>query len=251
MELTPDIVVFVFCVQFLAYGVKGLIGFGNPLVSGPLLAMRLDNMVMTPGVLLLDCPVNAYITWKNRKHFNWRKVAPLIPANLCGVIPGALLLKTTLPWVLKTAMGVVVVLLGVEMATRGRQREKQGRMDTLWLRLAVAFGSGVCAGLFGINMFLVAYLQRTAKDYGEFRGSMCFLFFGENVFRLCTYFANGLITREVLLFGTVSVPAAVLAILTAGKLSSRLDEQKLQKWAIVLFIFGGLSIVVKSLVFHT
>jgi len=250
MELTPDIVVFVFCVQFLAYGVKGLIGFGNPLVSGPLLAMRLDNMVMTPGVLLLDCPVNAYITWKNRKNFNWRKVAPLIPANLCGVIPGALLLKTTLPWVLKTAMGIVVVLLGVEMATRGRQREKQGT-DALWLRLAVAFGSGVCAGLFGINMFLVAYLQRTAKDYGEFRGSMCFLFFGENVFRLCTYLANGLITREVLLFGAVSVPAAVLAILTAGKLSARLDEQKLQKWAIVLFIFGGLSIVVKSLVFHT
>ena len=50
-------------------------------------------------------------------------------------------------------------------------------------RYLVAFFSGMCAGLFGINMFLVAYLQRTAKDYDEFKGSICFLFLGENLFR--------------------------------------------------------------------
>ena len=69
MTVTPDIVVLVFFIQFLAYAVKGLVGFGNPLISGPLLAMRLDNVIITPGTLLLDCPVNAYITWKNRKNF--------------------------------------------------------------------------------------------------------------------------------------------------------------------------------------
>ena len=70
----------------------------------------------------------------------------------------------------------------------------------------VSFFSGVCAGLFGINMFIVAYLQRTARDYSEFKGSMCFLFLGENLFRLCTYAINGLLTREVLFFGLVSPP---------------------------------------------
>ena len=251
MKMTPDIVVFIFLIQFLAYGVKGLIGFGNPLVGSPLLAMRLDNLVITPGTLLLDCPVNAYITWKNRKNFNWRRVAPLIPVNLCGVIPGALLLKTTLPWVIKTALGVLVVLLGVEMATRSKRKVREVR-DVLWLRLAVAFASGICAGLFGINMLLVAYLQRTAKDYPEFKGSMCFLFFGENVFRLCTYLTvGGFLTREVLAFGAISVPAAILAMVVAGKILPRLDEEKLGRWAIVLFIFGGISIIVKSLVFHT
>ena len=34
-------------------------------------------------------------------------------------------------------------------------------------------------------------------------------------------------------------------------LGPRLDEKKLQKAAIVLFILGGLSIIVKSLLFHT
>ena len=100
-------------------------------------------------------------------------------------------------------------------------------------------------------MFIVAYLQRTARDYSEFKGSMCFLFLGENLFRLCTYAVNGLLTRDVWLFGAVSVPAAALAMLLAVRLGPRLDEKKLQKAAIVLFILGGVSIIVKSLLLHT
>ena len=251
MRVTPDIVVFIFLIQFLAYGIKSVIGFGNPLIAGPLLALRLDNLVITPGMLLMDCPVNAYITWKNRKNVNWKKVLPLIAANVCGVIPGALLLKNTLPWIIKTALGVVVVLLGVEMATRGRRTPRQTR-DSVLLRLTAAFLSGICAGLFGINMFLIAYLQRMAKDYSEFKGSVCFLFFGENLSRLCIYLIiGGYITREALLFAAVSVPAAVAAIFVAGRLARYLDEQKLSRWAIVLFIAGGISIIVKSLVFHS
>ena len=250
MAFSPDIVALIFVSQFIAYTIKGLIGFGNPLISSPILAMRLDNVVITPGMLFADCPINAYIAWKNRKAFQWRKILPLLIANMLGAIPGTLLLRFSLPWVIKTALGVVVVFLGLEMATRSLRPVRAGK-DRLWLRLLVSFFSGICSGIFGINMFIVAYLQRTAKDYSEFKGSMCFLFFGENVFRLCTYAASGLLTPDVLVFAAVSVPAAALAMLLAGKLGPRLDERKLQKAAIVLFILGGMSIIMKSVLFHT
>lgn len=247
MTLSLDIVVFVFFIQFLAFGIKGLVGFGNPLISGPLLSLQLNNVLITPGTLVLDCPVNAYITWKNRHSFCWQKILPLLLANLCGVIPGALLLRSSLPWVLKTLLGIVVTLLGVEMATRQLRPARPGRFPD-WLRYVVALLSGICSGLFGINMFLTAYLQRTAKDYSEFKGSICFLFFGENLFRLCVYLVGGMLTREVWLFVAVSAPAAALAMLLAGYISPRLEEGKLQKAAIALFILGGVSITLKSLV---
>ena len=231
--MTLSTALFIFAAQLLAYLVKGLIGFGNPLISAPILSMGLDNVVITPGTLLLDCPVNAWITWKNRHSFQWRKILPLLAANFCGVIPGTLLLRFSMPWVIKTVLGVVVVLLGP------------------WLRLAVSAFSGVCAGLFGINMFIVAYLQRTARDYSEFKGSMCFLFFGENAVRVVTYLVTDLFTGPVLLFALASVPAAVLAMGLAAWLGPRLEEEKLQKGAIVLFLLGGVSIIVKSVVFHT
>ena len=250
MVFTWQTVLFIFTAQLLAYTVKGLIGFGNPLISAPILSMRLDNVLITPGTLLMDCPINGYITWKNRRSFNWRRVLPLLLANMCGVVPGTLLLRFSLPWVLKTVLGVVVVLLGLEMATRSLRPLRPGR-DAPWMRYVVAVFSGMCAGLFGINMFLTAYLQRTAKDYQEFKGSICFLFLGENLFRLGIYISSGLITREVLLFGAASVPAAALAMVLAGALGHRLREDRLQKGAIALFLLGGVSIIIKSIVFHT
>lgn len=242
---------FIFAAQLLAYLVKGLIGFGNPLISAPILSMGLDNVVITPGTLLLDCPVNAWITWKNRRSFQWRKILPLLAVNLCGIIPGTLLLRFSLPWVIKTVLGVIVVFLGLEMATRNLRSIRPEREDRPWLRLVVSAFSGVSAGLFGINLFIVAYLQRTARDYDEFKGSMCFLFFGENAVRLVVYAVTGLLTRQVLLFGLASLPAAVLALALAAWLGPRLEEGKLQKGAIVLFLLGGVSIIVKSVVFHT
>ena len=251
LDMTPATALFIFAAQLLAYTVKGLIGFGNPLISAPILSMGLDNVVITPGTLLLDTPVNAWITWKNRHHFQWRRILPLLAVNVCGIIPGTLLLRFSLPWVIKTVLGVIVVFLGLEMATRSLRPVRPDRKDRPWLRLVVSALSGVSAGLFGINMFIVAYLQRTAKDYGEFKGSMCFLFFGENVVRLVTYAVTGLLTQEVLLFGLASLPAAVLAMVLSAWLSPRLEEGKLQKGAIVLFLLGGISIIVKSVVFHT
>ena len=249
--MTLSTALFIFAAQLLAYLVKGLIGFGNPLISAPILSMGLDNVVITPGTLLLDCPVNAWITWKNRRSFQWRKILPLLAVNLCGIIPGTLLLRFSLPWVIKTVLGVIVVFLGLEMATRNLRSIRPEREDRPWLRLVVSAFSGVSAGLFGINLFIVAYLQRTARDYDEFKGSMCFLFFGENAVRLVVYAVTGMLTRQVLLFGLASLPAAVLALALAAWLGPRLEEGKLQKGAIVLFLLGGVSIIVKSVVFHT
>ena len=127
--MTLSTALFIFAAQLLAYLVKGLIGFGNPLISAPILSMGLDNVVITPGTLLLDCPVNAWITWKNRHSFQWRKILPLLAANFCGVIPGTLLLRFSMPWVIKTVLGVVVVLLGLEMATRSLRPVKPDRKD--------------------------------------------------------------------------------------------------------------------------
>jgi len=245
LPFAPYLVVLIFCAQFLAYFIKGLVGFGNPLISGPLLSMGLDNILITPGTLVLDCPVNAYITWKNRRSVRWRRILPLLVCNMAGVIPGTLLLRVSMPWVIKAALGVVVIALGLEMATRSRRKAATNLPQ--WFRYPVAFFSGVCAALFGINMFLTAYLQRTAKDYSEFKGSICCLFFGENLFRFFVYLFGGLLTRQVWLFIAVSAPAALLAMVLAGLLSPRLEEGKLQKAAIALFLLGGVSILIKSL----
>ena len=44
---------FIFSAQLLAYTVKGLIGFGNPLISAPILSLGLDNaVIMHDGAII-------------------------------------------------------------------------------------------------------------------------------------------------------------------------------------------------------
>lgn len=251
MTLTWGMGLFIFGVQLAAYTIKWLIGFGNPLISAPLLSMRLDNTLITPGGLLPDLLINSRIAWQNRTHFNRQKILPLLLAMLAGVIPGTMLLRLSLPWVIKAVLGLVVIFLGVEMATRSLRPVRAERKELLFLRYLVAFFSGMCAGLFGINMFLVAYLQRQARDYDEFKGSICFLFFGENLFRTCVCLCSGLLTGTVLQFSLISILAAVLAMGAARLLAPHIREDRLKKLSIFFFILGGVSITVKSLLFHT
>ena len=44
---------------------------------------------------------------------------------------------------------------------------------------------------------------------------------------------------------------AFTAMVVAEKLAPHIREEKLQKGAIVLFLLGGVSIIVKSILFHT
>ncbi len=251
MTFTWGTALFIFLIQLAAYTIKWLIGFGNPLLSSPLLSMRLDNTLITPGALLPDLLVNSQIAWKNRSHFNWRKISLLLLAMVAGSVPGTWLLRFSLPWIIKTVLGLIVVFLGAEMATRSLRPTGETRREMPGLRYVIAFFSGICAGLFGINMFLVAYLQRRTADYEEFKGSICFLFLGEGLFRTILYTCTGLMNGAVLLFSLVTAAAALTALGLAKLLAPHIREKRLEKLAVVFFILGGLSITVKSLLFHT
>ena len=142
-----EIIAIVFLSQLAGFVIKGLAGFGNPLLTTPLMAMRLDNVVITPTNILLDLPVNAWISWRARHSFQIRQVLPVLIAILLGVIPGTLLLKLGTPWIIKALLGVFIIGLGVEMLLRNRSH---GITPRSWLRNLLSFASGVMSGLFGI-----------------------------------------------------------------------------------------------------
>mgnify|MGYP002519391398 CR=1 FL=1 len=85
------------------------------------------------------------------------------------------------------------------------------------------------------------------RDYDEFKGSICFLFLGEGLFRTLLYFCSGLLSRSVLWFSLISLDAALLSLAAARPLSRRIKTDTLQKLAIAFFLAGGVSIIVKSL----
>ena len=248
MKMTLDLAIFIFVAQFLGYIIKGLAGFGNPLLANPLMAMRIDNVHITPGVLPVDMCVNIYISIKNRKSFIMKLALPIAACIMIGVIPGTLFLKVGTQWVIKALLGVFIIFLGVEMLTRKNTEGTQRKNNPIVMGI-VSVISGFLSGLFGINMLFLAYLNRYVSNRHQFRANVCFIFCFENVFRLIMYAVNGMLTKFTLMISLLSIPAAILGIGLGTRIDLKLDERKSNIVMCSVFILGGLSILVKALIF--
>ena len=193
MELTAGVIIFLIVVQFAAYFVKGITGFGDPLISQPMLSLTtMESNEITPLNLLLNWPVNFYMAFTNRKSFSVKNTIPMISFLLIGMIPGMLLLKYASSWIMKAILGLLILLIGVEMLTRKESTASGGNPIVMAL---VSLASGFTAGLFGISLFFVAYIERTGYvNKNQFRGQMCFIFAIENTVRVIVYILAGLYT---------------------------------------------------------
>lgn len=251
MEITFGFVVFLLVVEFGAFFIKGIAGFGDALVSPPLLSLtELTPTQIGPMNLLLNWPVNLYIAFKNRKSFSIKKTIPIIVFILIGQIPGIIYLKYASSWVLKAALGLVVLLIGIEMLTRkepGKVKEKTKRSAVVMALVSLV--TGFFAGLFGISILVVAYIERTGYiDKNQFRGQVCFVFFIENTARIILYVITGLYNADIFKLSLIAAIGGFAGIIAGSKVDTKLSEVAVKRIIIIVFMCAGLSALVWALI---
>lgn len=238
-------IIFYFTCVCTAFVVKGLAGFGDPLISTPLLSLALPNRVITPGLAPVSLILNANMVWENRNHFSARTVLPIAVFVLIGIIPGTFLLKFGSPQGLKLVLGLLIIGLGVEMLTR---KTSANVKPNVYIRALVSFFSGLTAGLFGINLLFLAYMERVAVNREEFRANACFIFLLDNLFRMLLLLSEGMYGTESVLLSIVALPAAVTGMKLGALLDKRISDKFSRRIIIYVFILGGASTTFYALV---
>lgn len=238
-------IIFYFTCVCTAFVVKGLAGFGDPLVSTPLLSLALPNRVITPGLAPVSLILNANMVWENRNHFSARTVLPIAVFVLIGIIPGTFLLKFGSPQGLKLVLGFLIIGLGVEMLTR---KTSANVKPNVYIRALVSFFSGLTAGLFGINLLFLAYMERVAVNREEFRANACFIFLLGNLFRMLLLLSEGMYGTESVPLSIVALPAAVTGMKLGALLDKRISDKFSRRIIIYVFILGGASTTFYALV---
>ena len=221
----------------LAYMVKGLTGFANTLVLTAIMSFERSGRDITPMDLLLSFPANVWMMLQQRRSIQWKKALPVCAVLLAGCIPGTLLLKGVSPAALKVVFGVLLIGLGLERIMRPQGGNGKGSPVL----------SGITAGLFGVGALLAAYMSRTAKDPGEYRANLGFVFVAENVFRLGLYTVTGLITLPVLVEAVKLLPCMVAGFLGGSALSRRLDPERLSRVIMVMLMLSGLALILQNI----
>ena len=88
------LILYIFVCITVSFIIKGLVGFGDPLLYTPLLSVFLPNSTITPGMLPVSLVLNARVVWKNRAHFSPQLVLPIAAFVMLGIIPGTVLVPT-------------------------------------------------------------------------------------------------------------------------------------------------------------
>ena len=229
----------------VSYFIKGLCGFANTLIFTSILSFGAANANISPVDLLLGCPANLIITWKNRKKLAPRVYLPLTVLVLAGSIPGAFLLKNADVRVIKLIFGVVVVALGAEMLSREYSRKKaRASMPVL---VIIGLAAGVLCGLFGVGALLAAYVSRVTEDSSSFKANISAVFIADNTSRIILYSVLGLLTLDTLKFALLLIPFVLLGLFAGIKCSSYMDEKLVKKITSVLLILSGISLILRNL----
>ena len=228
------------------YFVKGVTGFANTLVVSSIMTFSAANADISPVELLLSVPTNLLMAWRNQREIDWRLCLPPLLMVLAGDAAGVLLLSRVDAAAVKLIFGGVLIGLGAEMLWRDWRGVKPGNGHPLLLFL-LGTAAGVLSGLFGVGALLAAYFARVTEEDGAFKGSMCFIFATENLFRVAAYGMTGLLTLSTVRIAVQLAPCMCLGLWMGMRLCGRLDGRLVKRIVIVMLMISGASMLLTGL----
>ena len=222
-------------VLFVATFIRSTFGFGEALVSVPILALLVLVRIVTPLAVLASITVAVIVVAEDLKHVHVRSAGWLVISSLLGIPLGLWLLKEAPDAVVKALLAVVILLFSVYSLRREIQYElKDDRLAWLF-----GFGAGVLGGAYGMNgPPLVVYGALRQWSPAHFRATLQGYFLFASALILFGYLNAGLWTHTVSRYYLDSLPGVVVAVLLGRAANRRLSGRRFYR-----LVFGGLALI--------
>lgn len=211
-------------------------GFGAGMVIVLVLSQFLD-MAQAPALSSAICAgLTILLAWRFRNSIRPRLV--LFPTILYVAASTSVirLLKKIDTSCLSLAFGVFLILISVYFTALSKRRPFRATRTAGVLCSVV---SGICSGLFGIGGPPIAVYFLAATDSKEsYIGNLQFLFSVSSILNLCTRWAAGIYTADL-----IPLTAAGFVSINLGKwlglrILGRLDTEAVKK---IVYLFIGIS----------
>jgi uncharacterized protein len=234
----------VVAVIFAATLVRSTFGFGEALVSVPLLALVIPVDRAVPLATLVSVLVAAVIVLQDRDRIHVGSAARLVVATMAGIPLGLWLLTAGADVVVKATLGTVLVAFSTFCLAGGVRAEL--KTD----RSAWAFGlaAGVLGGAYGMNgppLVIYGSLRRWTPQH--FRATLQGYFLPASLVGLIGYAAAGLWTLAVTHDFLWSCPAVLVAIPLGRAVNRRLRAAAFLRWVYAGLILIGLILIVQAM----
>jgi uncharacterized membrane protein YfcA len=238
------VVLLLLAVVFLATTIRSAFGFGEALVSVPLLALFMPINVATPLAVLLSITVAGIILVQDWRKVHARSAWLLILSTLFGIPLGLLLLRTAPEQIVKAILGAVII--GFSIYSLIGQRQLELKSD----RPAWVFGfvAGILGGAYGMNgppLVIYGSLRRWSPEH--FRATLQGYFLVASLVGMAGYGLFGLWVPAVTRYYLLSLPAALAAIFLGRRINQRLKAHTFIRYVHVGLLGVGTILLIQAL----
>lgn len=223
---------------------KGVISWGFPLVSLPILTIALPP---TSAIFLLFFPI-IFANIREIKIKNWKTYKKLIPFSLgifCGIIIGSVIFHTSNSDIISIAIGITIIICGVINFVGFKINEKY--LLKPFFGLSYGLVSGIIGGMTTVlGPFMIIYLvslNLSKNIFSEFVSLAVFstliplygMFFVYQDVVISDFFASGL----------ALIPALLMQFLGL-KIRNIISQEKFRKMTLTLLITIGFLVIFKN-----
>ncbi len=239
-----EIVILIAAIAFAATLVRSTLGFGDALISMPLLATILPLKVAAPYIAALSVFNAIVILAQEWRHISFRETGPLIFPALLGIPFGMWLLRDGNP---RLVTGLLAVLV-LSFASWNLWKPESLQLKTD--RSAPLFGvvSGVLGGAYntaGPTLVIFATLRRWPVE--RFRANLqsYFIVGGTVVFLLHVW--HGHVTVPVLKLFAICVPLTILSAAIGRRITCSIPTARFTRYVHIGLLFVGLVLLKQTL----
>lgn len=225
----------VLAVMFFATFVRSAFGFGEALLSVPLLSLVMPVNVAAPVAVLVSITVSIIALTQDWRHVQAGSAARLVLATLVGTPLGLLLLTHAPGMAVKAILGSLIIAFSLYLLL-GRKTGTLNDDRAVW---GFGFAAGVLGGAYGMNgPPLVMYGSLRGWSPQHFRATLQGYFLPASMMALVGYAIAGLWTHEVTHYFLLSLPVVV-----AGILAGRVANQRMNPGFFLRCVHVGLVVV--------
>jgi len=225
-------------VVFLGTVVQGTLGFGLALVVVPVAAVVAPE-ALPAAVIVLVLPLSFWLAFRERRSVDLSGLLYLIGGRLVGTVLGVALLVAVPTAYLSVLFGGLVVVAAIASAVSG---------PNLAVNRATQSAGGVASGIMGTAAGIGGpplVLVYQCRSGAEIRGTLAVVFSVGGVISLLALVPAGRVAAEHLILALVLLPALVLGLLVAARLTKAVARTPWLRPAVLLF--AALSGVVAAL----
>lgn len=232
---------------FLGALMRAVFGFGDSVVSMPLLALlplEIETAIALVGLTGFTVAVLTILSgWQNVDRIVLKELSI---GTLIGIPIGLLLIKFASQSKITLMLGVFLVIYGIYslIKIKIKKSEKPSLVNqSIWANI-FGFVSGTLGSAYNMNGIpIVVYgTMRDCKPV-VFRETLQAHFLVSSSFIIFGHFLGGFWTRELVILFVFSLPMTLLAHLIGKFVYGKIPTYKFEKYIFILIVFLGITLL--------